>query len=244
MVIDKYAGQMRLTSPYSYAYNNPINLADENGKWPFYIHHRIIREAFKGILTQKQIDRLIKASNATDNDKGNQKPDKDYLHYMAQPGQTPEDAANEAEEFVKAQQNAYVIALTDSVALTELGKGMHTLMDKTSPAHVGKKGPKVWGKFSFLLLPYHILAESNLFHLSESRVQEAVTSLMEYYLQSSLKKYLTTIEVGPLTPEPPPPAPDPSQNSNPQPPPPQSDPQQVLPTDPPPVVLPINSENP
>lgn len=143
MSIDQFADKMRLWSPYTYAYDNPVSLVDENGKWPTWIHHRIIQQAFQGILSQRQIDILKKASDDTDK-KPNQNKENNKKHYMAQPGQSPEEAAAEAEKFIDDQQNAYLSKSNDDVALAELGAGMHTLMDKTSPAHRGKNGPKPW----------------------------------------------------------------------------------------------------
>jgi RHS repeat-associated protein len=211
--IDPLADRMRLSSPYAYVYGNPVSLVDVNGKWPKWIHHRIIQEAFQGILPQSEINKLMAASDETDAPK-NQTAANDRKHYMAQPGQSPADAAADAEAFIQSQQDLYLSATTDDVALAELGAGMHTLMDKTSPAHNGKNGPKPWaGNFGSNIVFgfYHFWAEANIFHLSEKRVQEAVNNLRLYYVASVVKKAIITIGpiVGVIIPNPKP-------NPNPQ----------------------------
>jgi hypothetical protein len=101
------------------------------------------------------------------------------------------DAVAAAEGFIKDQQENYIKTTTDKEALEELGAGMHTLMDKTSPAHNGKNGPKPWGGdfgSNLVFVFYHFWAESNTFHLSEKRVKKAEKDIRNYYFESLAEK--------------------------------------------------------
>jgi hypothetical protein len=182
--------------------------------------------AFQGLLSKHDIDILIKASDETDASK-NQTRANDRKHYMRQPGQSREAARVDAEKFIDEQEQNYLAEPDDDKALLQLGAGMHTLMDKTSPAHVGANGPKVWaGNFgsNIVFVGYHFWAELNLFHVSQHLVDDAVNNIRNYYKDAKGQKDDEPSgggDPGPQpAPVPQPPAPSPSPGPSPVPTPP------------------------
>ena len=143
---------------YSYTYNNPLVLVDDNGKWPTKTHDYLIKQALPG-LTHDQIRQIQKGSQSVDVRRGvpvTLIESQAYKHAMT-PGsyvrQTGSEAgakviaAGEMANFVitnqanaAAQQATYVQQGGKGLspdALFTLGVSTHPLTDNTSPAHAG-----------------------------------------------------------------------------------------------------------
>jgi len=138
---------------YDYAFNNPLKYVDLNGKWPTYIHERMIDEAFPG-LSKEQRQVLKKASSDTDynnkvNGKKPQEPESSFVHSMSDGlhNQSAEEAKKLATRFIESneqtaqkQQEAYEkdggVGVSNE-ALKSFGNALHTVTDATSPAHQG-----------------------------------------------------------------------------------------------------------
>jgi RHS repeat-associated protein len=131
---------------YSYVRNNPLRMIDTNGKWPTDIHNAIINGAFGG-LSASQRGVLQAASKRVDGYlNGGQSAATAYKHGMRGPWESQSDARSKADKFISdneskasgiAKQNGKV---TDG-ALDAMGTALHTISDRTSPAH---EGEQVW----------------------------------------------------------------------------------------------------
>ena len=154
--VDPSGMSIQLNSPqswnrYSYTYNNPLVLVDDNGKWPTSIHERIIDNAFfnlsrssRAILKRvsRDMDGVFNCGQCTNNA---------YQHGMRAPGQTVEEAAKKASDFIGAERDKarqLQAAFENNggnglskEALEAFGKALHTIIDMTSPAH---EGFQVW----------------------------------------------------------------------------------------------------
>ena len=140
---------------YAYALNNPLQFVDRNGLWPTSIHTEIITNAFPG-LSQGDRTELIEASYDTDytnrvNGHDPQDPEVSFVHGMSDGvhNQDPAEAQAEGDAFIAqnehdAQQiQAEWVAEGNTgiapAALTAFGNALHTIEDRTSPAHVGNQ---------------------------------------------------------------------------------------------------------
>ena len=183
--VDALAGKYPALSPYMYTAGNPVNMIDPDGNWPKWVHNRIINIAFKGILTKEHIKILQKASAYTDNKKGAQFPKNSYQHGMSSPYQTPEEAKMQADNFIKNKFEKYV----ENGDLSVLGEGMHTIMDRTSPAH---EGEQVWngtkGVKNLIKGFVHFLKELNVFRKDENRVDKAASIIRAYYFSAQKER--------------------------------------------------------
>ncbi len=130
---------------YIYALNNPMQYVDKNGKWPTQTHMDFINEAFSGLSTGEKAD-IIRGSNEVDTYFGSGHwhdipttllISNAYKHAMTPDGMPSSDAQNMADQWVENRLNAAISADAYRLGLIEFGKGMHTLMDNTSPAHSG-----------------------------------------------------------------------------------------------------------
>ena len=76
-----------------------------------------------------------------------QTPEYAYMHSMRAPGQSREDAARKACDFIRQNLQIYRslkdsgIAKNKRVAYKALGEALHTVMDSTSPSH---RGFRIW----------------------------------------------------------------------------------------------------
>ncbi|MDP1726285.1 MAG: RHS repeat-associated core domain-containing protein [Bacteroidota bacterium] len=175
-------------SPYMHALDNPISVMDEDGKWPKWVHNRIIKMAFKGILTDAEIKVLQKASAHTDSKPGAQTPENSPEHYMSAPGQPATEAAKESQQFIDQKKEEYK-SKDGEEALFALGEGMHTIMDGTSPAHEGSQpweGMK--GVKNFVKGVLHGIKEVNLFRKDEDKIKAAAQKIRDYYQQAQKEK--------------------------------------------------------
>jgi RHS repeat-associated protein len=140
---------------YAYALNNPLSIVDRNGLWPTYIHNEIINEAFPG-LSASQLKTLQKASYDTDynnrvNGHGPQDPEDSFVHGMSDGvhNQDPMAAQAMGDNFIAENESSAEQAQADWIAsgntgiaptaLTAFGNALHTVTDRTSPAHAGNQ---------------------------------------------------------------------------------------------------------
>ena len=147
--LDPKANKLASWSPYAFALDNPLNIIDNDGQWPTKVHHQIIENAFgknSAIkLTDAQIVALKHGSDRADNPlRGNQKDSREYMHGMRPSKMTEGQALKAADDFVQSKVDAFV----KTGDFEQLGEGLHTLMDITSPAHRDKEGrPQVYKWF-------------------------------------------------------------------------------------------------
>jgi RHS repeat-associated protein len=140
---------------YSYALNNPLQFVDRNGLWPTSIHTEIITQAFQG-LSQGDRTLLVEASYDTDytnrvNGHDPQDPEVSFVHGMSDGvhNQDPAEAQAEGDAFIaqnehdaqqiQAEWEAEGNTGIAPAALTAFGNALHTIEDRTSPAHVGNQ---------------------------------------------------------------------------------------------------------
>jgi RHS repeat-associated protein len=140
---------------YSYALNNPLQFVDRNGLWPTSIHTEIINQAFPG-LSQGDRTVLVEASYDTDytnkvNGHDPQDPEVSFVHGMSDGvhNQDPAEAQAEGDAFIaqnehdaqqiQAEWEAEGNTGIAPAALTAFGNALHTIEDRTSPAHVGNQ---------------------------------------------------------------------------------------------------------
>jgi len=160
---------------YSYALNNPLAFVDQNGMWPTNIHNQIINEAFPG-LSKDQLKTLQQASHDTDyknqvNGHGPQDVEDSFVHGMRDGAhnQDPTEARQEADSFIAKNEDAAEQIQADWVAsgqqgvapnaLTAFGNTLHTVEDRTSPAHEGEQ--PWYGSWHWSAVQ-HVMAERNI----------------------------------------------------------------------------------
>jgi RHS repeat-associated protein len=136
---------------YSYVYNNPLSLRDDNGKWPTQVHNDIIDKAFPNLSPeQRQILKNVSASQDGILN-GGQSEGNSSEHAMSSDSESPSDAFNEFSSFVSNQeelaqdaQQQFWLSDPDAAsktispeALAAFGKALHAYTDSTSPSHQG-----------------------------------------------------------------------------------------------------------
>jgi RHS repeat-associated protein len=178
-------GNPQTWNRYTYAYNNPLRLTDENGKWPTDIHNRIIDTAFP-TMTPEQRQILKNVSAGQDSILGGgQGNGASYQHAMRGPDQTVEQAQTQYNDFVESSeqsaQNAQMRfwmndpdanedhALSDQ-ALADFAEALHAILDSTSPAH---EGFQVWDWRNPALIVRHHNAEKTI---NDQQMQGAVSA--------------------------------------------------------------------
>jgi RHS repeat-associated protein len=162
--VDPSRKSMQLTKPqtmnrYAYCINNPLKYVDKNGEWPTEWHDYFVKKALSG-LSEREIQQIQKGSRRVDTYLGSGTicdfpitmiPSEASKHAMTPPGLTKQDAVKEAQAFVEVQKakaiefqklfekqfGKGVKGKLSLAALLEFGKGTHTYMDATSPAHRG-----------------------------------------------------------------------------------------------------------
>jgi RHS repeat-associated protein len=138
---------------YTYTLNKPLQYVDRNGKWPTDTHNRIIDRAFPG-LSQQRRDALKQTSRWVDRPAGQTKAH-NYEHALRSPGEDPAAARRAIDANIKGHQRAAQRAQGETPpsqvnqitpgALNEFGQALHTVTDRTSPAHTDANGnPMEW----------------------------------------------------------------------------------------------------
>lgn len=136
---------------YSYVLNNPYKYVDPTGQWPTETHNRIVDRAFPGLSPQQR--QVLKDASRHVDRLANQTQAGNHDHAMRSPG---EDAAaarravdariRDSEAAARRRQGNAPAGVADisPAALSKFGEGMHTVMDRTSPAHTDANGdPRV-----------------------------------------------------------------------------------------------------
>ena len=134
---------------YTYCYNNPLTLVDENGKWPTATHNKLLEYSFKGLTDGNKA--MIKAgSYKTDIRSGGKPmstlwPSEAFKHVMTPEGMTPEQAQRKAQDFLNAKLTQARKLQSEwegkggnglsGMALMAVGEATHVYEDMTSPAH-------------------------------------------------------------------------------------------------------------
>lgn len=183
--VDPMAHKLPEWGPYHAMKLNPINVIDPDGGWTFWVHNKIIDQAFDDILSPEEISTLKEANWHADFKDGAQGSNLANEHYMSIPGQSVSEAEQGSELYVLEKKFEYSFK-EGHEGLFALGEGMHTIMDKYAPGHEGSQEwdfswskPSTWG--DGLL---HLLGDMNIFGESNDRVDMAAKALREYYEDS------------------------------------------------------------
>jgi RHS repeat-associated protein len=174
---------------YSYCGEQPVKRFDLSGLWLAGAHNAILDYAFGGVLDSDDINILKDASAFQDDSFGG--ASESYMHAMRPPWQTVETATNLYKKFLCDQlsraQRARQLG-RNYESLFSLGRGMHALMDSTSPSH---SGFQVWlgGTESNLIsnlkagMPglEHTISESSMNAVAESQAIEKVNKYFEKF---------------------------------------------------------------
>lgn len=168
---------------YSYVYNNPLRLTDDNGKWPTDIHNRIIDNSFPNLTAaQRQILKNVSAQQDSIL-AGGQANDASFEHAMRGPDQTVEQAQGQFNDFVSstedsAQTAQWTFWLSDpdnagslsDEALARFGEALHAILDSTSPAHAGFQ--KWDGRNPALVIAHHNAEKT----INDQQMQNAINA--------------------------------------------------------------------
>ena len=199
---------------YSYVYNNPLALKDDNGKWPTSIHNQIIDKAFPNLTpAQRQILKNVSAKQDGILNGGQSKA-LSFEHAMRAPGQSVADAQAKYNDFVQTKEgsaNNLQIWMSDPdaefttltpEALEAFGAALHAIEDSLSPAH---EGFQIWD-----YNPLHVMQHHNTEnYISPQQMQKAVDaarnafdntfSFFGFTASDDIKGTVTTSQ-GPLIP--------------------------------------------
>ncbi len=122
-----------------------VRFTDPLGLWSPGAHD-LFFDSLKGVASTDDIKHLKVISRNFD--EITQWTEDANVHYMARPGQRPQDTRREAERSIaEALEDARNHADKNDYmgALLSLGEAMHTIQDSTSPVHVDSNGlPRVW----------------------------------------------------------------------------------------------------
>ena len=149
---------------YTYTLNNPLRFIDDNGKWPKEIHERIIDSAFPGLSVQQRNELKRTSANV---DLGQTKAH-NHEHAMKSPGENPAAANRAIDQNIQNHEQAAQHAQgstpehanqINNGAMDEFGQALHTVTDRTSPAHTDANGnPRDWNGIPNPLSPSEVQA--------------------------------------------------------------------------------------
>jgi RHS repeat-associated protein len=178
---------------YSYAYNNPLQFADTNGRWPKRIHEQIIDAAFQNLSpAQRQILKDIskQQDSILGGGQGNALA---FQHAMSAPGQSAAEAEVNFQDFVSVKEDEAMTiqigfwlagnqGLSDK-ALAEFGAALHDIVDSTSPAH---EGFQVWNWKDPVLVARHSRAEQSI---TPAQGNRAILAAQNAFVSTFLPKF-------------------------------------------------------
>ena len=125
---------------YAYANNGPYIYTDPNGAWAsqagFYVHQRATYQVI-GINLSRSENKILADAQVYADGAQFQNGESSYRHAMSGPGQTPDEARAQANEFVRGQFEKAWAAESREDALFQFGIALHALQDATSPSHEG-----------------------------------------------------------------------------------------------------------
>jgi len=171
---------------HAYVDNDPLNGSDALGLWNTCGHNSLLNSAFgKNESLKADVKKWKDASkNMDDLKKGGQNTENSYQHGMRAPDQDPSDARGEADKFIANQLQKAIDAERQGdheKAMEELGRGMHTIADQSSPSH---RGEQKWrGLKNPLLWPHAGIHALREVWPNRWRRQEVVDNLRNYYHQ-------------------------------------------------------------
>ena len=162
-------------------------MVDRNGLWPFWIHDEIYDEAFPG-MSKNDLQNVKDSSFVMDFGQGQQEPSSAYMHGMSdgsgtafwggEGGNAAHDqiaADNYIDSQVQAAQEAQANWIAQGhtgfspLALSAFGNALHTVTDRTSPAH---EGEQPWSNM-FWPGVWHVMRE---LHISNARQNDATNA--------------------------------------------------------------------
>ncbi|HBX85528.1 MAG TPA: hypothetical protein DEH40_12580 [Marinilabiliales bacterium] len=135
---EPYAELVPGISLYAYCYNNPVNYIEPGGRWPFWVHEKIIREALSPYighgLTVEQLDAII--AGGVFIDKNFQEAEFSYMHSMRDGtnSQSIEEAKDARDNWVR--QNIAEFQSTGNYE--KLGYAIHAMSDEHAKSHSWK----------------------------------------------------------------------------------------------------------
>jgi len=167
--------------------NNPITGFDVLGLWNTCGHNSLINSAFgtgasDGFqLPKGDLNQLKNASHDVDSGPGSQEPANAYQHGMSSPGEDPARAKADADKFIADQLKSAIDAENQGKhdeAMYDLGKGMHTIADRSSPSHRGEQSWPGMGITHWPNAAFHAMRE---LWPSRSKRNEVVNNPHDYY---------------------------------------------------------------
>ncbi len=135
--VDPMATKLPQYTPYEYSLNNPINVIDSDGKWPFYVHNWMIEAAFRNNPMMSSAISTLKTFSGYADNAAFQSRDLSFLHAMSPFGsKTDEPTIKNINDFMNRTESSELGADADFAIK------LHLIMDMTSPAH---EGLQKWG---------------------------------------------------------------------------------------------------